>query len=94
MNRLETKLAKLTNDQRRLRIIQSPNPRKRFRLILEDGRYVDFGQPGAITYYDGAPEQKRKAYMARHSKIFLKDGTRAIDEPFSPAWLSWYLLWN
>lgn len=36
--------------------------------------------------------KKREAFQARHSKIKLKDGKRAIDV-VSPASLSYYILW-
>jgi hypothetical protein len=71
----------------------SPDPKKKFRIYLNDGTHVDFGARGSITYLEGASEAKRRAYRARHSQIYLKDGKRAIDVKYSPAWLSWNLLW-
>ena len=54
---------------------------------------VHFGDKHSQTYLEGASKQKRDAYRARHSKILLKDGTRAIDSKYSPAWFSYHLLW-
>jgi len=34
----------------RVKVIRSPNPRKKFRAILEDGRTVDFGARGYSDY--------------------------------------------
>lgn len=70
----------------------SPRKNKRFRVIIND-KPVDFGDPNAYTFFDGATEEKRRAYIARHSKIKLKDGTRAIDQKYTPAWFSFYVLW-
>lgn len=81
---------------------------KKLRLAYTDAdgklRSVDFGDKNSITYaehkVDAAAnsdpefEKKRAAYIARHSKIFLKDGRRAIDVQYTPAWASFALLWN
>ena len=67
---------------------------KKLRLTLMDGHTVDFGAAGSQTYLEGASEAKKKAYLARHSKIYLKNGKRAIDMPYSPAWLSLKVLWD
>lgn len=64
--------------------------------ILSDSekiKSVHFGDSTSQTYAEGADENKRNAYIARHSKILLKDGTRAIDKKYSPAWFSFYTLW-
>jgi hypothetical protein len=71
----------------------SPSRTKRFKIII-DGKPVHFGDPKATTFFDMPDENKRRAYIARHSKIKLKDGTRAIDLKYSPAWFSLNLLWS
>jgi hypothetical protein len=67
---------------------------KKLRLTLVDGHSVDFGAAGSQTYLEGASEAKKRAYQSRHSKIKLKDGTKAVDVRLSPAWLSWNVLWS
>jgi hypothetical protein len=71
---------------------------KKLRLAYTDAdgklRSVDFGDKNSITYAEHKDEAKRAAYIARHSKIFLKDGRRAIDVQYTPAWASFALLWN
>lgn len=67
---------------------------KKLRITLMNGETVDFGAAGSQTYLEGASEAKKRAYLARHSKIFLKDGTRAIDARYSPAWFSAKILWD
>jgi hypothetical protein len=51
---------------------------KKLRLTLVDGHSVDFGARGSRTYLEQPNESKRKAYIARHSQIRLKDGSRAV----------------
>lgn len=51
---------------------------------------VNFGQPGATTYVDGASEQKKDSYQARHSK---SPGENTND-PVTAGSLSWHLLWG
>ena len=70
----------------------SPNPKKKIRITI-NGKHIDFDSRNSITYLEGASDQKRKSYIARHSKILLKDGTRAIDAKYSPACLSYWVLW-
>lgn len=51
---------------------------------------VHFGQPDAETYVDGASEQKKKSYLARHSKSPGEDWSK----PDTPGALSRFLLWG
>jgi DNA polymerase elongation subunit (family B) len=66
---------------------------KKLMLIRDNGKIVHFGLCGSQTFLEGASHAKRTAYRARHSRIILKDGTRAIDKKYSPAYLSYHLLW-
>jgi hypothetical protein len=50
----------------RIEIAGLKYPLKRFIAVFPDGKRVPFGQRGAHTYLDGASEEKRKAYIARH----------------------------
>ena len=70
----------------------SPLYNKKIRIFIND-KIIDFGSKNSITYLEGASFQTREAYRARHSKIILKNGKRAIDTKYSPAWLSYYILW-
>tara|TARA_R100001463_G_scaffold25024_1_gene59488 strand:+ start:385 stop:678 length:294 start_codon:yes stop_codon:yes gene_type:complete len=45
---------------------QSPRKYKRFRIIFDDGKFVDFGADGAKTFVDGRTEKEREAWIARH----------------------------
>lgn len=71
----------------------SKKPDKKIMVRIND-KSIYFGDKNSQSYIEGASEEKRNAYIARHSKILLQDGTRAIDRKYSPAWLSYWILWN
>jgi len=50
----------------RVKIIRSPNPRKKFRAILEDGRTVDFGARGYSDYTKHKNPSRMRSYVLRH----------------------------
>ena len=51
-------------------------------------KLVHFGQPGGTTYIDGASEQTKDAYLARHK--VREDWS----DPLTPGALSRFLLWG
>ena len=53
-------------------------------------KVINFGQPGATTYVDGADEAKKKSYLARHSKSPGQDWSK----PDTPGSLARYILWG
>lgn len=91
-----------------IRFIKSPKKSKKYRAILPNGSKVDFGSSSFQHFKDSVPKsqgggiwshmdhndkERRKNYRKRHSAIRLKDGSRAIDKIYSPAFFSYYLLW-
>jgi hypothetical protein len=76
-----------------MNVIDSPRKAKRFRAVLSDGKYVDFGQRGATTYIDGATDEQRKAYHSRHFGNAV-ERERIQNLIISPATLRMYLLWS
>lgn len=81
---------------------------KKYIAVMKDGKRIGFGDPDSEQYKDNVPKDmgggkwtkkdhgddgRRDNYRARHGGIVLKDGTKAIDVEFSPAWFSYYLLW-
>ena len=50
---------------------------KRF-FVVYDGRMINFGSKHAKTFIDHHDDDKRKAWIARHSKIKNKDGQYVI----------------
>ena len=81
---------------------------KKYKAILSNGKSVHFGNKGSEHYKDKVPKSKggqlykhlnhldkkrRQNYIERHSGIKLKDGRRAVDVKFTPAWFSLKYLW-
>lgn len=68
---------------------------KRFTAIIkynvgdmEKTKTINFGLDTGNTYYDGADDQKRKAYIARHSK---SPGENWSDPLTAGYWSRWFL---
>ncbi len=53
-------------------------------------KVVHFGQKGSETFTEGASEEKKKAYLARHGKSPGEDWS----DPTTPGALSRWLLWS
>ncbi len=53
-------------------------------------KIVQFGQDTATTYVDGAPEAKKKSYLARHSK----SPGQNWNDPMTAGSLARNLLWG
>jgi hypothetical protein len=73
-------------------------------ITLKNGvsRIVQFGDKryqhykdkiGLFTHLDHNDPVRRRSYRIRHGSIKLKNGRRAIDVKYSPAWFSWHFLW-
>lgn len=55
--------------------------------------YRDATGLGVYSHLDHNDPKRRAAYRARHSKIFLKDGTPAYKNKNQPSYWSYYYLW-
>ena len=73
-------------------IYVSDRPNKKYYLLL-DGEKIYFGASGYEDFLDHGDVFRRELYRKRHGAIFTKNGIRAIDIKYSPAYLSYYLLW-
>lgn len=90
LNKVKAKAKKLKIEGE---IYLSDRKNKKLKILTPSNKWVHFGAKNSTTFIEGASEKKRNSYRARHSKIILKDGRRAIDVKYSPAFLSWNLLW-
>lgn len=72
---------------------KSTRPTKKWMTITPDGKKVHWGDPNMQDFTQHHSSKRRKNYRKRHSGILLKDGSRAIDKKFSPAWLAYHLTW-
>ena len=50
----------------RVKITRSPNPKKKFRVTLENGRTVDFGARGYSDYTKHKTPSRMRSYVLRH----------------------------
>ena len=50
----------------RVKIVKSPDRKKKFRAILEDGRTVDFGAHGFSDYTKHKTPSRMRSYVLRH----------------------------
>ena len=77
-----------------MHIIESPNPKKKWRAVFKDGKHTDFGSAGMndFTIYSKQDakiaESHKLRYRARHQKDLL------TNDPRKAGYLSYYLLWN
>ena len=72
---------------------KSTRPSKKWMTITPSGYKVHWGEPSMQDYTQHHDPGRRKNYKSRHAGILLKDGSRAIDKKWSPAWLSYYVTW-
>ena len=55
---------------------------------------IHFGAKDFEDYTTHKDIKRKERYLKRHNAIKLKDGTKAVDNILSPAWLSRWILWN
>ncbi len=59
-------------------------------MVRVRGRWVHFGSPTAQTFADGASEQKRSLYLARHGAPKSRQRWDDIDTPgYWARWVLW-----
>ena len=74
-------------------IIDSDREKKRYKVVLNNGKMYDFGLRGASTYIDHHDKQKRDAYLKRHIASPLEKQLLMNLVP-SPALFAAALLWG
>ena len=72
---------------------KSRNKNKKYYVVYK-GRVINFGQKGYSDYTQHRDEDRRKAYIARHSKIRNKEGKLVINDKTSPSYWSLKILWE
>lgn len=84
----------MNNSTRYFILKMKPEKDKRFKFLIydrKDNEYkkVKFGSKKGSTFIDHRDEQKKKNYIARHSKL-----NEDWNDPLTPGfWARWYL-WN
>jgi hypothetical protein len=74
-------------------IIDSDKEKKRFKVVLNNGKMYYFGSRGSQTYIDHHDKQKRDAYLKRHTASPLEKNL-IINMVPSPALFAATLLWG
>src|SRR4051812_25925508 len=72
---------------------KSTSGNKKWMTITPEGRKVHWGDPHMKDYTQHHNKKRRSNYKKRHAGIRLKNGSRAIDKKWSPAWLSYHVTW-
>ena len=69
---------------------KSPRTEKKFRVVLSDGRHVDFGQAGYSDFTIHKDPKRMRLYLARHSRMGETWGIRGVATAgFWARWLLW-----
>jgi len=74
-------------------IINSDRDKKRFKIVLNNGKMYDFGSRGSETYIDHHNQKKRDAYIKRHTASPLERNLISNLVP-SPALFAAAILWG
>ena len=74
-------------------IYPSTRKHKKYMLVNPEGIKIHFGDSRYEDYLDHKDEKRRENYRRRHRGITTSKGKRAIYSKFSPAYLSYNLLW-
>ena len=67
---------------------KSPRKNKRFRIIMSDSMYHDFGQKDGKTFIDNRTEKEKQNWIARHKS------NKNWNSFHSPIYHSRMLLWT
>jgi hypothetical protein len=71
----------------------STRPDKKWMTKTPEGKTVHWGHPTMKDFTQHKSLKRRSNYRKRHAGILLKNGSRAIDKKWSPAWLSYHATW-
>jgi len=68
---------------------KNPNPKKKFRVVFEDGTHTDFGARGYSDYTIHKDPERMKRYLTRHRsrENWSKSGIKTAG--FWSRWLLW-----
>lgn len=80
-------------------IDNSPRAAKKYvanvqNLTTGTSRKVHWGATGYDDYYVHKDKARRDRFQKRHGAILKKDGSRAADDPFSPAFYATHANWS
>lgn len=73
--------------------VKSTRPGKKGMVLAKKGNEFKLVHFGSSSAKQNTSASKRKAFMARHSKIKNKSGKKVINDKFSPSYWSARKLW-
>ena len=76
-----------------IKYFKSNKKSKKWMSQRPDGKWVYWGHPKMQDYTQHHSKKRRKLFRKRMSGVLLKNGKRAIDKKYSPAWYSYYITW-
>ena len=62
-------------------------------FVVYKGKRINFGSKHGETFFDHQDQKKRQAWLARHTKIRLKDGRLAHKVKTQPSFWASAILW-
>ena len=74
----------------KVKLIKSPNPEKKYRVIFPNGKKVDFGGAGYSDYTIHKDPKRMQRYLSRHGRMgetWTKKGMYTAG--FWSRWLLW-----
>ena len=72
-------------------LTKSPKKDKKFRVVFDDGRHVDFGQIGYSDYTLHKDKRRMERYLVRHKRGHEQWGLRGV---YTAGFWSRWLLWS
>lgn len=72
-------------------LTRSPNPKKKYRAIFENGKHIDFGARGYSDYTIHKDRLRMRRYLHRHSGM---GENWSPSGKYTPGYWSRWLLWN
>lgn len=74
------------------KISLSSKPKKKW-MYTDKDMTVHWGEPSFLDFIEHKDPERRKIYRKRAAGIKLKNGKRAIDKKYSPAWFAYNVTW-
>jgi len=71
-----------------IKIVKSPNKKKKYRAYFNNGKHTDFGAFGFSDYIHNKDDERKGRYILRHMK------NENWNDPTKAGTLSLYILWN
>jgi len=71
----------------KVKLIYSPNNKKKYRVIFPNNKHIDFGAKGYEDFTTHKDETRKSRYLARHMK--KEDWLNPYTAGFWSKWLLW-----